>query len=171
MFAVGSKVASWARALNEHAPYKRGVVRPKRHSQKLLDMHKTWPSKHLSEQHRKSSQNHAYSSCFGHKTVAIQLFYKKVDTVARAGTCDSCFRRAIADVKKSGEYRLLPSQENSPGHPNAAFSRQKEKGLVFRRLRRAQVPVSTSDRMARLIAQRTAVRSFDNAGSAKKQSR
>ena len=104
---VGCALEELRRSLNEHAPYKRGVVRPKWRSQKLFDMHKTWPSKHLSEQHRKSSQNHAYSSCFGYKTVAIQLFYKKVDTVARAGTCDSCFRRAIADVKKSDEYHLL----------------------------------------------------------------
>ena len=74
---------------------------------KFFDVHKIWPSKHLSEQHRKGSQNHAYSSCFGHRTVAIQLFYMKVDIVARAGTCDSCFKRAIADVKKSDEYHLL----------------------------------------------------------------
>ena len=36
--------------LNEHAPYKKGVVRLKWRSLKLSDMHKIWPSKHLSEQ-------------------------------------------------------------------------------------------------------------------------
>ena len=109
-----------------------GVAGRKWHSQKLFDMHKTWPSKYLSEQRQKISQNDAYSSYFWHKTIAIQLFYTKVDTVARASTCDSCFRRAIA--KEERQIRLVVSRANSPGHPNVAFSRQKEKGLVFRRL-------------------------------------
>ena len=53
---------------------------------KIIDMHKTWPSKHLSEQRRKSSQNHAYSSSFWHNSCYIKLCYTNVDTEARAST-------------------------------------------------------------------------------------
>ena len=101
--------------LNEHAPYKRGVARPKWCSQKLFDMHKTWPSKHLTEERRKRGQNHAQSSSFWHKTVAIPSIYTKVDTVARASTCDSCFGRAIADTKRIDKYRLLLAEKTPQG--------------------------------------------------------
>ena len=50
--------------------------------------------------------------------------------------------------KKDRQILLVVSREDSPGHPNAGFSRQKEKDLVFRHLRTAQVPVSMSDRVA-----------------------
>ena len=35
------------------------------------------------------------------KTVATQSLYTKIDTVAGANTCGGCFRRSIADTKKS----------------------------------------------------------------------
>ena len=112
--------------LNEHAPYKREVARPKWRLQKLFDMHKTWPSGHLSEQHRKSSQNDTYSSSFWHKPVATQSL---VYTIARASTRDSCFRRAIADTKKSVKYCLLLAKETYQGNQTPAFSCQKGKNL------------------------------------------
>ena len=41
---------------------------------------------------KKAAKKHAYSSYSGHKTVATLLFFTKVDTLAQAGTCGSCFR-------------------------------------------------------------------------------
>ena len=80
--------------------------------QKLFDMHKTWPSKHLTEKRRKRN---AHSSSFWLKTVAIPSIYTKVDTVARASTCDSCFRRAIADTQRIDKYRLLLAEKTPQG--------------------------------------------------------
>ena len=48
---------------------------------------------------------------------------------------------------------IVVSQETYPGHPNAAFSRHKENDFIFCRLRTAQVPVSSGDRMASPITQ------------------
>ena len=76
---------------------------------------KTWPSKHLTEQRRKTSLNHTHSSSFWHKTVATPSIYTKVDTIARARTCDSCFRRAIADTKKIDKYRCLSAEQPPQG--------------------------------------------------------
>ena len=75
----------------------------------MFGIHKTSPSKYLSEQCRKSCHNRAYSSSFGfwHNRVAIQSFYTKVSTVERAGTYDSCFGQVIADVKKNIRSNIL----------------------------------------------------------------
>ena len=91
---------------------------------------------------KKEPANHAYSSSFWLTTPSI---YTKVDTVARASTCDGCFRRVITDTKRIYKY---VSWEDSPGHPNTAVGRHKEKDLVLHRPCTAQVPVSMSDRMA-----------------------
>ena len=90
----------------------RGVARPKWCSPEIFDMHKTWPSKHLTE---KTSENNAHLSFFWHETVALQSIYTKVDTVARASTCGSCFRLAIADTKRIDKYRLLLAEKNPQG--------------------------------------------------------
>ena len=97
----------------------------------------TLPSKHLPERQLKSCILVLFLTCC----------YTKVDTVARASTCDS--ERSPTERRATN----TASQTNSPGHPNAALSCQK---LVFRRLRTAQVPASTSDRMASLMARSTA---------------
>ena len=64
---------------------------------------------------QKRSQNHIYSSSFWHKTVASPSIYMKVDTVARASTCDSCFRWAIADTKRIDKYCLLLAEKTPYG--------------------------------------------------------
>ena len=71
----------------------------------------THPTEHL-----KSSQNHAYSSSFWHKTVATPSIYtdSEVDKVARASTCVSCFRRAIADTKRN-KHPLLLAEKTPQG--------------------------------------------------------
>ena len=90
-------------------------------------MHKTWPFKHLTEQRRKRSQKHAYSSSFWHKTVATPSNYTKVDTVARASTCDSCFRRAIADTKWIDKYRLLLVEKTPQGTQTQLLAARKKR--------------------------------------------
>ena len=45
----------------------------------------------------------------------IDLQCMKVDTVVQASTCDSCFRRAIADTKRIDKYRLLLAEKTLQG--------------------------------------------------------
>ena len=98
--------------LNEHVPYKRGVIRPKWCSQKLLDTHQNMAVRMTTKKQPKSRILKlvlAQNSCY------IQSTYTKVDTVAQESTCDSCFRQAIADTKKSDEYRLLQPKKTPEG--------------------------------------------------------
>ena len=114
-------------SLNEHAPYKRGVARPKWHSQKSSDMHKNCcpiPVRRMSKKQPKPrihEQFLAQNSCY------IQSLYTKVDTVARASTCDSCFRRAITNTKKSNEHRLLSGEQTLQGFETQLIAARKKR--------------------------------------------
>ena len=109
--------------LNEHAPYKRGVARPKWRSPKL-SIHGPWQNV---ERH-KSSQNHVYFNSFG--TEQLPSIYTKVDTVVRASACDSCFRRAIADTKRSDKYHLLLAEKTPQGIQTQLLTARKKFSVV-----------------------------------------
>ena len=80
------------------------------------------------------SLSYSYLSYFRHKTVPMQPFYTKVNTVTRANTCDRWFKGAIADTKKERRISGALSQVIMPRCPEASFQSPGRKGPCFRRL-------------------------------------